>query len=385
MAKVFNVTPLELRPGANGEDFVRFWLEEYTPLGQKLGDRTMKLQRVTLTLTLAVLSSIALLVALALVAVAATPPGAGDPAKGKYIFAVNGGCGCHGPNLAGYKQGGPAELPASAPFGELFAGPFGSVPATNITPDKDTGVGNWTDDQLIHALRDGIDNGGEQLFPIMPSNTFHFMSDGDVQDLVAYLRTVPAVSNKVPERTLMGPVPPAPPLPPSPASSPTSGVERGKYLVTAVGDCSSCHTPTTPQGAPDQTKFLAGAAMPRAGGKFEIANNITPDKSTGIGSWTEQQVVALLKTGTLPDGTKTKGLMAEVLVGGMNQLTDADAQAIATYLKTIPPVSNVPEAPQPPQTLPKTGESPGASLGVVMAIAAAGLGLIGLGLRKLRG
>jgi len=343
----------------------------------------MKLKRVTLTLTLAVLGSIAILVTLALVAAAAAPPRAGDAAKGKYLVSVNGGCGCHGPNLAGYKQGGPAELPESAPFGELFAGPFGSVSAANITSDKDTGVGKWTDDQLMRAIRDGVDDAGERLFPIMPM--YHFLADADVADLVAYLRTVPAVSNKVPARTLTGPVPPAPSLPPAPASAPTSGVERGKYLVTAIGDCSACHTPTTPEGAPDQTKYLAGSVLPRAGGKFEIVKNITPDKTTGIGNWTEQQIVALLKTGTLPDGTKTKSaLKMGLIAGGFNQITDADALAIAAYLKTIPAVSNVPKAPAP-QGMPTTG-APVSALGVVLGVAAAGLVLVGvgLGLRKLR-
>ena len=267
----------------------------------------------------------------------------GDPVKGQYIFAASGGCGCHGVNLAGYNPSGP-------PFGETFTGPFGSVPATNITSDKDTGVGNWTDAQLTDAIRNGVDDGGQTLFPIMPYMTLHFMSDADVADLVAFLRTVPAGSNEVPERQLNGSAPPVPPLPPSPATAPASGPARGKYLATVVGDCNACHTPQTPQGAPDMSKMLAGGVLPRGGGTFEVGPNITTDGPTGIGHWTVQDIVTYLKQGVGPNGRTADGLMGEVVAGGFrrlgyNQLTDQDAAAIAAWLKTVPAVRNVPKAP----------------------------------------
>ncbi|MCL5026408.1 MAG: c-type cytochrome [Chloroflexi bacterium] len=300
---------------------------------------------------------------------AATPLSAGDPVHGKYIFAAAGGCGCHGANLAGFKASGP-------PFGEVFNGPFGSVPAPNITSDKDAGVGSWTDDQLINAIRNGIDNEGKQLFPIMPYNNYHFMSDADVADLVAFLRTVPAVSNNVPDRKLNGPVPPAPPLPPSPAVAPTSGADRGWYLVTAIAGCGDCHTPKTPDGAPDMSKQLAGGAIAREGGKFDIAPNITPDLATGIGDWTEQQIATYLQRGIGPNGRTPDGLMGEVVFGGFgrlgfNQLIDADAAAIASFLKSIPAVANVPmapplpppsAAPAPAPAAPPAGEADGSSI-----------------------
>lgn len=182
-------------------------------------------------------------------------------------------------------------------------------------------------------------------FPIMPYNTYHFMSDADVADLVSYLRTVPALPNRVPARQMKVPVPPPPALPPSPATAPASGVERGRYLVEAVSDCVGCHTPQTPEGAPDTTRLLAGAPIPRAEGRYEIAPNITPDKKTGIGSWTEEQIMTLLKTGKRPAGSAVGGLMAAVIDAGFSQLTDADARAIASFLKAVPAVSNVPKAP----------------------------------------
>jgi mono/diheme cytochrome c family protein len=242
----------------------------------------MRIRRLIL-LAGAIIMLVALAILLGTAASAATGS-AGDPVKGQYIFAATGGCGCHGVNLAGYNPSGP-------PFGEIFTGPFGSVAASNITSDKDTGVGNRTDAQLIDAIRNGVDDGGNTLFPIMPYLTLHFMSDADVADLVAFLRTVPAVSNKVPERQLNGPVPPVPPLPPSPATAPASGLARGKYLATVVGDCNSCHTPQTPQGAPDMSKMLAGGVIAREGGTFEVGPNITTDGPTGIAYWTQQDIV----------------------------------------------------------------------------------------------
>ena len=301
----------------------------------------MKITRLVLLAGVAMLATLGV----ALVTVASAAPGsAGDPVKGQYIFAAAGGCGCHGINLAGYRAGG-------APFGETFTGPFGSVPALNITSDRNTGVGNWTDTQLISAIRNGVDDGGNALFPIHPSSTLHFMSDADVADLVAFLRTVPAVSNKVSDRQLNGPVPPAPPLPPSPPTSPADGLARGRYLATAVSDCGACLTPTTPQGAPDMSKLLAGGVIPREGGTFEIGPNVTTDNATGIGYWTQQDIVMYLKQGIGPNGRTADGLMGEVVAGGfgglgLNQLTDADAAAIASFLKSIPAVSYVPKAPR---------------------------------------
>lgn len=292
------------------------------------------------------LAGVGLLVTLwlAFLTAAQTAPGSGgDPVKGQYIFAAAGGCGCHGANLAGYNAAG-------SPFGEKFSGPFGTVYPRNITSDKATGVGDWTDAQLLNAIRNGVDDEGHQLFPIMPYMTFHFMSDADASDLIAFLRTVPAVTNDVPDDQLSIPVPEVPPLPPSPATSPASGLARGQYLVTAVSDCGGCHTPTDDQGAPDRTKVLAGSLIPSEGGTFMVAPNITPSNATGIGYWTTQNIATLIQTGTAPNGRKVHDLMAEVIGGGFrglgfNQLTDADARAIATFVKSVPAVTSIPKAP----------------------------------------
>ena len=294
------------------------------------------MNRRQIALTLGVVLPVTLLVAAATVALAA-PNAAGDSVKGKYVFTAAASCDCHGPDLAGFKPGA-----APGHGGEIFSGPFGSVPAPNITPDKATGIGGWTDAQIINAIQNGVDDSGGQLFPIMPYNSYHFMSRADAADLVAYLRTIPAVSNSVPDRKLNGPVPAPPPLPPSPATAPTSGVDRGRYLVSAVATCGDCHTPKTPAGAPDMSKLLAGAPLQTGPSEVQYPSNITPDNLTGIGTWTPEQIITLLKTGLRPHGEPVAGIMAAMVAHGYNQLTAADGAAIASYLKSIPAVGNLP-------------------------------------------
>lgn len=272
----------------------------------------------------------------------AAPPaqGGGDAARGAIVFAEAAGCGCH-TDKAGFLAGG-----------RVFQGPFGTVYSRNITPDKDTGIGNWTDAQIKAVLRTGKDDEGHQLFPIMPYAEFSGMSEQDANDLIAYLRTVPAVKNAVPENKLNGPVPPFTPRGAPPATAPTEGVARGAYLVNNVSLCNDCHTPANADGSPDMTKMLAGQYRPDLGG---IVPNITSDSETGIGKWTAEQIAAVLKTGLKPDGKPVGGAMAEA-VQGFKNMPQADALAIASYIKTVPAVKNSPQAPPgAPTSLPSTG------------------------------
>ncbi|MFN8473447.1 MAG: cytochrome c [Anaerolineae bacterium] len=311
--------------------------------------------------------ALALLVGWQAYSAAAAPTGqSGDAMRGKYLVNVAGCWGCHGQNLAGYREGGAQEQPESAPYGQAFGGPFGLVTAKNLTPDQETGLGKWSDADIEKALREGKTPEGEQLYPIMPYANYAGLSDQDMRDLIAYLRSVPAVSNAVPENKLNGPVPPAPPARPYPQTAPTTGTARGEYLVLNVAGCGDCHTTTGANGAPDRTKFLAGNAVPTSKG-YQLAWNLTPDQKTGLGSWTAQQIATELKTGQRPNKGPVTGLMAEVVgVGhpafegfGFSQMNDPDALAIGQYLKTIPPVENVPAPP------------PGAPLAPVSNVAAA--------------
>ena len=270
---------------------------------------------------------------------------AADPAevtRGKYIFGAAGGCGCHTE---------PKGQPNAG--GKKFEGPFGTVYATNITPDKTTGIGGWTDEQIITAIRLGRRPNGERILPVHPFTSFNGMADGDLKAVVAFLRSVPPVSRKNTPKKFTVPMFESVFLPAwlvtfaaketPPAAAPVSGVARGEYLVRAVGHCGECHTPRSAMTmAVDNNRFLAGNPK-KTGPEGQLSPNITPDKDTGIGSWTEDQVVTYLGTGNRPDGDVAGGLMGESIQGtlaGYKDMTKADLQAIAKYLKAIPAVKN---------------------------------------------
>jgi len=290
----------------------------------------------------------------------AAPPAqtpAGDPGRGAYLFAAAEGCGCHQTDK-GFLAGGQ----------EFDLGPAGKVYSRNITSDPDTGIGKWTEDEIVTAVRTGKTPDGRQLFPVMPYHIFSGMSDQDAHDLAAFIKTAPPIVNKVEDRELNVPVPPFQP-PAAPATAPTEGVARGDYLVNHVAQCSDCHTPTDQAGNPIADKFLAGSSV-----EGQITPNLTPDTETGIGNWTAENIAELLKTGKRPDGSEVTGLMKQVVDGGFSKLTDADRLAIGSYLKTIPAVKNVPALPQ----LPGTGGDMN-NLPSVLALVAAGIVLLGGG------
>lgn len=257
----------------------------------------------------------------------------GDATRGAYIFNVAASCGCH-IGQAGFLAGG----------NEFNLGPAGIVYSRNITSDPETGIGNWTEAEIVTAIRTGKTPDGEMLFPVMPYHTYSGMADQDAYDLAAFIKTAPPIKNEVEPRQLNVPVPPFEP-PAAPATAPTEGVARGEYLVKAIADCSGCHTPSDAEGNPDMSKYLAGGPV-----EGEISANITSDTETGIGNWTAEQIAELLKTGQRPDGSSVSGLMLQVVQGGFTNLTDADRLAIASFIKTVPAVNNNPYA-----QLPSTG------------------------------
>jgi len=268
---------------------------------------------------------------------AAQAPPAADIARGKYVFGATGGCGCHtvpkGPVNAG---------------GRKYEGPYGTVYSTNITPDKETGIGGWTDEQIITAIRLGRRPNGERLVPVHPYTVFNGMVEEDVKAVVAFLRTVPAVKRaNLPKKTLPmfeSVLLPAwltafAPRETPPTAVPTLGAARGEYLVRAVGHCGECHTPRTMTMATDNSRFLAG--NPKGPEDSEIPN-ITPDPTTGL-TWSEEEIADYLGSGNKPDGDVAGGLMGEVIEGtlaGYKDMTKADRLAIARYLKTLPPIKN---------------------------------------------
>jgi mono/diheme cytochrome c family protein len=250
-------------------------------------------------------------------------------ARGKYVFGAAGGCACHTtPDGAGLNAGG-------ARFDLSF---FGVVYTPNITPDAETGIGKWTDAQVVDAIRRGERPDGSRLFPIHPYKYFSNIADDETAALVAYLRSVKPVTASVPPRSLKIPVP-VRTISTAPKVAPREGLARGEYLAGGASHCAECHTPRRFDASTDDTKFLAGGPGPER----SLAANITPHVETGIGRWTEAQIARFLRTGVKPSGQEASSLMRTVIIGtsaGFKDLTEADALAIARYLKTVPAIEN---------------------------------------------
>ena len=259
-------------------------------------------------------------------------------AKGQYIFAVAGGCACHSV---------PKETPNAG--GRAFPIPFGTVYSTNITQDKETGLGNWTDQQIYDAMVKGIRPDGSRILPVMPYEGYSGMAQEDIKALVAYLRTLKPVKKATPPLKVWAPFARSLGTPlylkvfgrfsNPPAQAPKSGIERGRYLVEHVSLCVDCHTPRNSIGVPNRSLYLAGASK-KIGPLGQAVPNLTPDKETGIGDWKREDIVEVLLTGTKPDLDNIQGLMAEVIEHGYKSMTKEDALAIADYLKSVPPIKN---------------------------------------------
>lgn len=287
-----------------------------------------------------VLVLVALAVSLAApeLAAAEAPPGGDLVARGKYVFGAAGGCGCHTEKDRPVNSGG-----------RKYDGPFGTVYSANITPDRQTGIGGWTDDQIITAIRLGRRPNGERLVPVHPYPVFNGMAEEDLRALVAFLRSIPAVNRATQPKRISVPLFESVFLPAwlaafapretPPPTAPTSGLARGEYLVRAVSHCGECHTPRGVTQATDNTRFLGGSPK---GPEGDPVPNITPDKDTGL-TWSEEEIAEYLGTGNKPDGDTAGGLMGEMIQGtaaGYKDLTKEDRLAIARYLKSIPAVRN---------------------------------------------
>jgi mono/diheme cytochrome c family protein len=231
------------------------------------------------------------------------------------------------------------------------------VSPPNLTPDQATGLGSWNDEQIKRAILDGTDKEGKALFPIMPYFVFHNMRGDDANAIVAYLRSLPAVSNEIPERNFDVPAA-APPVPAGAIPSPTlaandpnyASAQAGKYLAGNVGICMECHTKhvQTPGAVPlDMSKAFAGGepfdskglGLPPIFPPTIYSQNITPDQ-TGLTGWTVDQIVTVLKQGKDKEGKPICPPMPVGPTGAFGGLTDTDAKDIANYLLSLPPIVN---------------------------------------------
>jgi len=255
--------------------------------------------------------------------------------RGRYLTILSDCASCHtvpgsGQPLAG---GRPIETP------------FGNLVAPNITPDPETGIGSWSDDQFDAAVRKGMRRDGSRLYPAMPYNAYTKMSRDDVLAIRAYLNTVAPVRNAVTANTL--------PFPFNIRATmrvwnslyfkegdfnrdPKQSAEwnRGAYLVDGPGHCGACHTPKTFLGGDKTDQYLKGGYL-----QGWSAPDITNDARLGMGAWSKQDLVSYLKSGH-NRVTAATGPMGEVITLSTAHMTDPDLDAIATYLKSLPGKTN---------------------------------------------
>lgn len=259
--------------------------------------------------------------------------------RGAYLFRAGGCAGCHtdtknkGPFLAG---------------GRELKTPFGTFYGPNITPDPTHGIGRWSEADFIRAMRDGIRPDGAHYFPVFPFTSFTLITEADLKLIWSYLRTVPpqATPNRPHEvgfpfnlRFLQvgwkwlnfepGAF--------RPDASKSAQLNRGAYLVHALGHCAECHTPRNLIGGLERKMWLAGTADGPEGARVP---NITPALKSGLGEYSPGDLLDVLKTGLKPDGDVVGSGMFEVVDQGLGKLSDDDLQSIVAYLKALPPIES---------------------------------------------
>lgn len=225
----------------------------------------------------------------------------------------------------------------------------GTLAAANLTPDAATGLGQWSDGEILRAIREGVDRNGDALFPIMPYGHYKDLSDEDAQSIVAYLRTLPPTPYQKPEKSLDLPLNFIEKFVPKPLSSPVPEANRndrlayGKYLVT-IAACSECHTPQDEHGNPLPGMDFAGGFEMHTPEFRVVTANITPHPSTFMGQSTKEQFIARFRAfsnytvETAPPAPKGRNtIMPWIAYSGM---TDDDLGAVYDYLKTVKPIDH---------------------------------------------
>ncbi len=274
---------------------------------------------------------------------AVSAEGAGDPEKGRMVFIAGGCASCH---ATGGKEPSDIETPPQLGGGLRLTTPFGAFVAPNISPDPDDGIGDWSLATFANAMQRGIGEHGEHLYPAFPYTSYARMTPEDIADLHAYLKTLPPVAGRAPGHELSFPfnvrrglglwqrlhlddqpvvaIDGADPL-----------LARGRYLVEGPGHCGECHTPRNIAGGLRTDRWLGGAPAAEGDGKVP---NITGGKG-GIGDWSAADIAYYLESGFTPDFDSVGGAMVAVQAH-MAQLPARDRQAIAAYLKAVPPVDS---------------------------------------------
>ncbi len=249
--------------------------------------------------------------------------------RGAYLMNAVAACGnCHTP----FGPQGPDMSRALA--GRLLEdNEIWTVYASNITPDMETGIGGWSDAELVRAIREGVRPDGSVIGPPMPINLYRGLSDEDAAAIVAYMRSLPAIRNETPASVYRVPVPPSwgPPVGRVAAPPPSDVLAYGAYLAGPVAHCMECHSTPGPTGAPDLANELGAGGMAFRGPWGEsVSANLTP---FGLADWSDAEIAAAVRTGVSRDG---RPLLPPMGYGYYAHMSDGDVAAIIAYLRSLP-------------------------------------------------
>ena len=264
----------------------------------------------------------------------ALTPRTADVGNGKLVFSAGGCASCH----ATPGQDDKTRLGG----GVALKSPFGTFYAPNISPDANEGIGRWSEADFVTAMVKGTSPQGEHLYPAFPYATYQHARLEDLRDLFAYLKTLAAVPDKSKPHELPFPFNIRRTLggwkflfldgqPFKPDAARDAVWNRGAYLVNSFAHCAECHSPRNVLGGIIESQRFAGGPEPTGDGWVP---NIT---QKSLKSWSVEQIEKLLETGDTPDGDSVGGDMGKV-VGNTSKLGPADRKAIATYIKSLPPV-----------------------------------------------
>ena len=251
--------------------------------------------------------------------------------RGNYLVNTVLSCGnCHTP------KGPTGDIMDKALSGGLeFDEPPFKATASNITPDKDTGIGKWSDADIKKLLRTGVKPNGTPIAVVMPTGFYEIMTDGDLNAVVAYLRTLKPIANKVPDPIYRMQVPrqvfPGGEKPYTDAML-TDKLKKGFYLAT-IAHCMDCHTPLGPRGRDFVNTLGTGGFELKGPWGVSVSRNITQSKTKGIGAWSDAEIKRAITQGISKDGSKLKPPMA---FHSYAKLTGDDLDAIVAYLHTVP-------------------------------------------------
>ncbi|WP_269245807.1 c-type cytochrome [Rhizobium sp. AG207R] len=260
------------------------------------------------------------------------PQGADLVARGKHLTIAADCEACH-------------TTPGGKPFvgGLAFKLPFGTIYSPNITPDQKTGIGDWTDAEFVRAVRSGVGKHGEDLYPAFPYTSYALLSTDDILAIRAYLKTLKPIEYTPPVNDLLFPFNqryvmrswkllfvPWHQFENDPTKS--AAWNQGAYLVEALAHCGECHTPRGLMFQREQWKALSGGAV-----DGWIAWNITQDKETGIGKWSDADIASYISKGHAQGHGPAAGAMRQAINLSLSKLPQSDVDAIVTYLRDIPP------------------------------------------------